>query len=93
MSGRIGDENFTVGDLLYRTPRLDGLTPYPVSLAEKFYANPLPGSDRDYFNYLYLTNMSETPFQYCLSISTSEYGFISDNSIVTAISNYGNTTL
>ena len=93
ISWTLGSDNFSIDNLFHKTPRLDWLTPYPISISEKFYNNPLPGGDKDYFNYFYITNMSETPFQYCLTIGKSEHGFISDKSIVTAISIYGSITL
>lgn len=62
------------------------------SINSQYTTPPNPNND-DYFNYLYITNISWSPFEYCLRINNSQYGFISDKSIINAVSTYGETTL
>ena len=58
------------------------------------YTTPPNASHNDFFNYLYISNLSvDQIFSYCLDITASEYWFVSDKSIITAISTYGDTTL
>lgn len=96
ITGSLGEDNFTVRRFLYNTPGIDTTNPSPsMSIATKFAGNPNPNTDKeDRFNYLYITNLSSTqPLEYCITIQPSAYGFISDKSIITAISTYGDTSL
>jgi len=94
ITGTLESSNFKINKFLYNTPGLDPTVPFPTNLADKFSNNPTPGDNtNDRFNYLYMTNISGVPFEYCLQISPSEHGFVSDKSIITSIGSYGDTTL
>lgn len=58
------------------------------------YTTPPTSKDDKYFNYFYITNVSENnDFEYCLEIHPSQHGFVNDKSIVNAIAQFRTTTL
>ena len=95
ITGTISD-TLNIQSFLYNTKALDPSSQAQImSIADKFSWNPIawdPNNDR--FNYLYITNISPTnSLSYCLTIKPSAYGYVSDKSIVSAISTYGTTSL
>lgn len=88
--------DFNIYRFLHASSPLDDTSNTSVTaISSQYSAHPIVGdTTKDYFNYLYITNLSkDTTFPYCLSISNSENGFISDRSIITSISTYWDTTL
>lgn len=95
ITGTISD-TLNIQSFLYNTKALDPSSQEQImSIADKFSWNPIawdPNNDR--FNYLYITNVSPTnSLSYCLTIKPSAYGYVSDKSIVSAISTYWTTSL
>lgn len=96
VTGTIENGNINIMRFLYSSQLLDTTQQgTPSSIAATFGWNPIPGdSNNDRFNYLYITNLSPNlDLSYCLNVKPSTYGYISDKSIVTAISSYSDTTL
>ncbi len=90
----IGNDMMSINKLLYKTPSMKNKSLVaPTSIANLYNTNPDITAKKDYFNYLYITNLSPAVFFYCLSIDRSQYGFIGDESIITAISSYNTTQL
>ena len=84
----------SINKLLYKTPSMKNKSLVaPTSIANLYNTNPDITAKKDYFNYLYITNLSPAVFFYCLSIDRSQYGFIGDESIITAISSCNTTQL
>ena len=96
VTGTIENGNINVMRFLYSSQLLDTTQQgTPSSIAATFGWHPIPGDpNNDRFNYLYITNLSPNlDLSYCLNIKPSTYGYVSDKSIVTALSTYNDTTL
>ncbi len=89
-----GTTSFNIYNFLTTPKAVDSTQPFQWnSIKSQYTTNPSVDND-DYFNYLYITNLSsDQDFKFCLNIERSQNGYISDKSIVTALSTYGDTTL
>lgn len=47
----------------------------------------------DNFNYLFITNLAEKDFAFCLEAAPNTHGYTTDTTIITSIATYGNTTI
>jgi hypothetical protein len=48
---------------------------------------------KENFNYLFITNLSEQPYAFCLTAESNTEGYAVDNANVTSIASYGSTTI
>jgi hypothetical protein len=88
-----GDTNTTINNFLYNS---NSITPnvwwQPPSIAQSFWS-----SDdlliKENFNYLFITNLGENTYSFCLKAEQKANWYTVDNAIVTSIASYGKTTI
>jgi hypothetical protein len=91
ITGEAGTMN--IGNFLYTSKSLIASTAEAsnTSIGLKFLWNI--DTKNDNFNYLFINNLSENPYSFCLKAEKNSDGYVLDNATVTSIGSYSTTTI